>query len=247
MGEAVVSNELPLDSSGFNSADQLRDELPADFTDFDDETPEELPADFAGFDEGDSPGPSTPDAPPPSVAQSATASAKGLGSSQLLEGFSPEERERILAFTQTLRGTVTHVVPRGTPDPIFSREAARNWDAWRRQRDDRIFRRAREGRAQESIYEQEREKKDEEKREQERRKEWLYRQRQIAHGWAKFIYWLEQAPQDAEAYRQQYEDERGEWLAEIAVSPRFRVRPKAIEKMKRPEPRTPPRGRGMGS
>ena len=246
MGEAAMSKDFGADSSGLNE-DHLPDELPADFTDFDEELPEELPADFAGFDGDDSPGPSTTDASPPSMPQSATTPTAGLGSSQLLEPFPPEERERILDFVQTLGGKVTHVVPRGTPDPIFPREAARNWDTWRRQRDDRIFRRGREGGVPKNIYEQEREKQAEEKRAQERRKEWLHRQRQIAHGWAKFINWLEQAPQDAEAYRQQYEDERGEWLAEIAVSPRFRVRPKAIEKMKRPEPRTPPRGRGMGS
>jgi hypothetical protein len=249
MGEEGMSNKFPVDSTGFNNADQLPDELPADFSDFDDETPEEPPADFAAFDEDYSSGPSTPDAPPPSMPQSSTTPAAVLGSSQLLEPFPQEKRERIMAFAQALGPTVTHVVPKGTPDPVFSRDAVHERDRWRRQRDDRIFRRAREGRVPQSIYEQEQEKKEEEKREQERRKEWLHRQRQIAHGWAKYIYWLERSPQEADAYRQQHEDELGEWLVEIAGKPSFKVRPKVIASVssKRAKPLSVPRERGMGS
>jgi hypothetical protein len=226
MGEATMSNEFPVDSAGFNNADQLPDELPADFSDFDDATPDELPADFADFDEDHFSGPPPPNAAPPAMTQSFTTAAYS-DSSRLLSPFSREEREQIIAFTQILGATVTHVVPRGTPDPIFPREAARNWETWCRQRDDRIFLRAREGRSPKSVYEQELEKGEEEKREKERRKEWLLHQRRIGHGWAKYVYWLERSPREARAYRNQHEDELGEWLAEIAVSPRFKVRSKA--------------------
>ena len=227
-----MSHELGTDSSRFDE-DQLPDELPADFTGVDDELPDELPANFAGFDEDGSPGPSPRHAVPPSRPQSSTTSAAGLGSSRLLKPFSPEERGRIMAFAQALGATVTHVVPNGTPDPVFSRDAIHGWDKWRRQRDDRIFAHASEARVRKSIYEQMRETEEEEKRENLRRKDWLDRQRQIAHGWAKYVYWLERSPQEAQAYRHEREDEHGGWLVEIAVSPRFKVRPKAIALVKK--------------
>jgi hypothetical protein len=243
MGEAGMSNEFPLDST-----DQLPDELPADFSDFDDETPEVLPASFAAFDEDYSSGPSTTDAPPPSMAQSSATPAAALGSPQLPEQFPPEKRERIMAFAQASGPAVIHSVPKGTPDPVFWRDAVHDSDTWRRQRDDRILFRGQEGGVLKSIYQQEQEKRDEEKREQERRKEWLRRQRQIAHGWAKYVYWLERSPQDAQAYRQQHEDELGEWLVEIAVSSRLKVRPKTSTSVKlKPNSRDSPRMRGIGS
>jgi hypothetical protein len=249
MGEAAMNNQLPVGSAGFSDADQFPDELPADFSDFNDEAPDKLPADFADFDEDGSSGPSTPDASPPSMPPSSSTRAADLNSSRLLKPFSPEEREQIIAFAQTLGATVTHVVPRGTPDSIFPREAAPNWEMWCRQRDDRIFLRAREGRAPKGVYEQEYEKNEDEKREHERGKAWLLRRRRIAHGWAKYVYWLELSPQEAQAYRQQHEDERGDWLVEIAVSPKFRVRSKANvpDRLKGRKPRASPRGRGMGS
>jgi hypothetical protein len=242
-------DERPVGPTGFNNEEQMPDELPGDFTGFDDEMPEVLPADFTGFDEDCFSGQPTPNATPPSMPPLSTTLAADLDCSRLLKPFSPGEREQIMAFAQTLGGTVTHVVPRGTPDPIFPREAARNWETWCRQRDDRIFLRAREGRTPKGVYEQEYEKKEDEKREHERRKAWLHRQRQIGRGWAKYVYWLERSPQEAQAYRDQHEDEHGAWLVEIAVSPKFRVRPKASApvKLKRPEPRAAPRGRGMGS
>jgi hypothetical protein len=132
--------------------DQLPDELPADFADFDDEVPDELPADFIDFEEDRSLGWSVLEVPPPSVPQSSAAPARGFGSFQALEPLLQEERDRITAFAQALGATVTDVVPEGMPDRVFPRDVAHNWDTWRRRRDDRIFLRAREGWAQKSIY-----------------------------------------------------------------------------------------------
>src|SRR5215475_6998923 len=98
MGEAAMNNELPVDSAGFNDADQFPDELPADFSDFDDEMLDELPAGFADFYEDCSSGPSTGDASPPSMPPSSTTPAADLDSSRLLWPFSPEERNLIMAF-----------------------------------------------------------------------------------------------------------------------------------------------------
>ena len=87
------------------------------------------------------------------------------------------------------------------------------------------------------------------KRERKRRKAWLDRQRQAGRGWAKFLFWLERSPEDAQAYRQEHEDEQGEWLIEMAANPKFKRRPKLAMpvKPKSPKPRPFPRARGMGS
>jgi hypothetical protein len=248
MGEAAMSNELTTDPSGFNW-DHLPDEVPADFSGFDDQLPDELPADYGGFDEDCSSDPSALVASPPSTPESSKTLVTDSGYPQLLEPFSPEERGRIMAFAQTLAATVTHVVPKGTRDPVFLRDAPRDWDTYRRQRNDRIFLRGREGRTPKSIYEREEEKKEEGIREQERRKKWLLRQRQIAHGWAKYLYWSERSHQEAQTYREQYEDERGEWLVNVAVSPKFRVRPKSSRpvKFKGTKLAAAPRARGVDS
>jgi hypothetical protein len=253
MGEAAMNNELPVDSAGFNDADQFPDELPADFSGFDDETPEELPADFVGFDEDRSSGPPTASATPPSMPQSATAPAATLDSSRLLEPFPLEERGEVMAFMQTLGATAAHVVPRGTPDPFFPRTAPRSWEAWERERNDRMFARAREtareARGNKTIYEVEREIAQEGKREEKRRKDSLHLQRKIGAGWAKWQYWWEQSPAEAQAYRKHYEDTEAEWLLHMAASPKFKRRPK-VKTAARPkdsQPRPSPRARGMGS
>jgi hypothetical protein len=229
--------------------DQLPDELPADFADFDDEVPDELPAEFVDFEEDRSLGPSVLEVPSPSVPQSSAAPARGFGSFQALEPLLQEEHDPITAFAQALGATVTRLIPKGMPDPGLPRDAAHDWDTWRRRRDDCIFRRAREDRGHKSTYEQEQERDREIKDERQRQKAWLLRQRQIAHGWAKFVYWVERSPQEAQKYRHQHEDEVCEWLVKIAVGPRFRVRPKTIAsiKPKSSKPRPTPRVRGMGS
>ena len=217
-----VPDELPPDFNGWDE-DLLPDELPADFAGFDEELPGELPADFAGFDEARSPDPAAPKKRSPSTVPPAS-----FGSSPLLEPLPPEARDQVMAFAQILGATVTHVIPRGMPDPVFPRDAPHDWDTWRRERDDRIFARAREAAreisAHKSIYEREQEAKEEVKREHERRKDWLDRQRQIGRGWAKYVYWLECAPEEAQAYRREHEDEQGEWLIEMAVNRKFKRR-----------------------
>jgi hypothetical protein len=243
-----MTSELQADANSFNE-DQVPDELPADFTDFDDEPPDELPAGFADFDEDRVSGASASKAPQAPMPGSSTVPPERFGSFQLLESLPPEERKLIMAFTQPLNATVTHVIPQAMPDPVFPRNAAHDWDTWRGQRDDRIFLRAREAMGAKSIYEQEQGVEEEKKREQERRRERLVRLRQIGHGWAKYVYWLERSPYEAQAYRHQREDERGEWLVEIAANRSFKARPKIIrpDKVKIRKPRPSPRPRGMGS
>jgi hypothetical protein len=198
--------------------------------------PRKLPADFAGFDEDRSPNLSTSE-------------VRWSTSSSLLEPLSWEERDSVMAFADRLGATTAYVCLRGVPDPVFPRNAAHDWDTWRRQRDDRTFLRAREAMGAKSIYEQEQGIDEESKREQQRRREWLVRQRQIGHGWAKYVYWLERFPHEAQAYRHQREDEHGDWLLEIAANRGFKVRPKIIrpDKVKSRKPRPSPRPRGMGS
>jgi hypothetical protein len=192
--------------------------LPADFAQFDEEQlPEELPVDFAGFDEDRPPGSLAAEASSRCVLQSCAAPGEALGSSQLLERVPGEVRSLVTSFAEILGATVTHVVPRGAPDPVFPRGAAHGWDAWRRQRDDRIFARAREASRGKSFYERLRETEEEEKRERLRRKEWLDRQRRIAHGWAKWAGWRAVAPADAERFRMEHEDGRIDWLVDLAA------------------------------
>jgi hypothetical protein len=216
-----MTNGLPPDSIRFKE-DRCPDELPGDFTDFDDETPNELPADFAGFDDDCSTGPCAPHAPPPSTPQASTLPAAGLEFSQLLDPLPPEERDRIMAFTQALGATVTHVMPRGEPDPIFPRCAPHDWDTWSRRRDEQIFARARAAKGGKSFSEQAQEAEEEKKREHQLRKEWLDRQRLIAHAWARWMRWRQQDPQAADEYRDQHQGADGgdrDWLIAFASQP----------------------------
>jgi hypothetical protein len=251
----LTPERLPADFAGFDE-EQLPEVLPGDFTDFDEEEPEELPADFAGS-EDRSPGPSASQAPSPCAPQSSTASPASVASSPLLEPLLPEERDIVIAFAQTLGATVTHVVPRCVRDPVFPRDAPRDWDTWQRRRNDGIFARAgaagREAsgnkRLYEFLYELEQERKEEEKRKRQGRKTWLDHQRQIGRGWGKYLYWLECAPQKAQAYRQEHEDADGQWLIEMADNRSFKRRPKVTmpAKPKSLKPRFSRRARGMGS
>jgi hypothetical protein len=158
-----------------------------------------------------------------------------------------------MAFTQTLDATVTNIVPRGKPDPIFPRNAPHDWKGWRRERNDRMFAGAREvarvTNAHKTVHELEREAEDRVRLERARRTEWLDHQRQIGRGWAKYLYWLEFSPEEAQAYRREHEDEQAEWLIEMAVSRKFKRRPKAPmpAKTKITSPRDSRRARGMGS
>lgn len=140
--------------------------LPAGFAHFDDlHLPYELPMDFAGFDEDRPPGPSAAEGSSRRAPQSCTAPGETLGCSQLLERVPGEVRSLVTSFTEILGATVTHVVPRGAPDPCFRRGAAHDWDACRRQRDDRIFARGREASGGKSFYERTQQTEEEKKRE----------------------------------------------------------------------------------
>jgi hypothetical protein len=247
MVEAAMSTEF-LPEFAVLHQDALADELPADFAGFDDELPDELPADFADFHEDGANEPSALEAPSPSMSSLSKAQTVGFGPSRLLEPLGEKERDLVTGFADILGATVTHVIPRSAPDPVFPCNAPHDWDTWRRGRDDRIFTLGRQATSRRSLYEQQQEKDEEERRERQRRKDWLRRQRLISHGWAKYVYWLEHSPEESKLYRQQHEDEKGEWLVEIAVSPRFRVRPKAsvAGKLKRLNQRKPTHVR-MGS
>jgi hypothetical protein len=197
---------------------QAPDRLPAGFAYFDEEKlPEKLPADFAGFDEdlpfGSSPGETSPRCAP----QSCTAPSEARVSSQLLERLPGEMRGLVMSFAETLGATVTHIIPHGAPDPVFPRGAPRGWDDWRHLRDGRIFARAWDTRDRESFYERMHEAEEEKKRERQRRKEWLDRQRRIAHGWAKWLSWRGEAPLDAENFRREQEDAEASWLLALAA------------------------------
>jgi hypothetical protein len=139
-----------------------------------------------------------------------------------------------MGFAQTLGATVTHVVPRGAPDPTFPRDAAHGWATWRRKRDDRMFASAREATGHKSFYEQIRDVEEGVKREHLRRKDWLDRQRQIARGWARWMRWRTLDPHAADAYRQQHQDaDSGDWawligFASTAI-PRSARRQKAAQ------------------
>ena len=197
---------------------QTPDRLPVSFARFDDlHLPDELPMDFGDFDENRPPGSSAAEESSRCAPQPCTTPCEALGSSQLLERVPGEVRSLVTSFAETLGATVTHVVPRGTPDPVFPRGAAHDWDAWRRQRDDRIFARAGEARGSKSFYERMRETEEEEKRERLRRKDWLDRQRRIARGWAKWAGWRAVAAADAEGFRMEHEDGRIDWLLELAA------------------------------
>jgi hypothetical protein len=161
----------------------------------------------------------------------------------------PEARDQVSAFAQILDAKVTHVVLFGAPDPVFPRDAPHDWGASQRQRNDRAREVDKEARGDKGIYELEQEAKEKQKSERQRRKNWLDQQRQIARGWAKYLYWRECFPQEAQAYQQEHEDEYGQWLIEMAGSPRFKRRPKVTmsAEPKRPKPQSSPRARGMGS
>lgn len=126
-------------------------------------------------------------------------------------------RAEVETFARILGASVHVVVPRGAPDPFFPRDAPRGWNAWRRQRDDRVFARAQEAGRGKSFYERLRETEEEEKRERVRRKEWLDRERRIARGWAKWAVWRAVATADAERFRIEHEDGRVDWLLELAA------------------------------
>jgi hypothetical protein len=121
-----------------------------------------------------------------------------------------------MSLAQTLGATVTHVIPRGAPDPIFPRDAAHDWDAWQRQRNDRMFAEDREARGRKSLYEQMQEVAQKEEHERQRRKDWLDRQRKIQRGWTKWMRWRLNAPAEAEQCRQ-HEDGGIDWLLELAA------------------------------
>jgi hypothetical protein len=199
-------------------SNQTPHRLPVGFAHFDDQhLPDELPMDFADFDEDRPPGASAAEGLSRCAVQSCTAPGKAFASSQLLERLPGEVLSLVTSFAEILGATVTHVVPRGAPDPVFPRGAARGWDAWRRECDDRIFARAREARGSKSFYERLRETEEEEKRERLRRKEWLDRQRRIARGWAKWLSWRREAPVDAEKFRREEEDAQASWLLALAA------------------------------
>jgi hypothetical protein len=209
----LAPDRLPADFEDFDE-EELLEELPADFASFDDNAPAELPAGFAGFDEIRPPAPSVTEELSPPTADSAPRAGSG---SQLLAPLNEDERNLVMSFAQTLGATVTHVVPRGAPDPVFPRDAAHDWDTWQRQRDDRMFAEDREARGRKSLYEQMQEVAQKEKYERQRRKDWLDRQHKIQRGWAKWMRWRLNAPAEAEQYRREHEDGQVCWLLDLAT------------------------------
>jgi hypothetical protein len=206
------ANRLLADFAGFDE-ELLPGELAAEFAGFDDHAPDEL---RAGFDRFDKDGPSslsTAEAPSP-MPQSGTAVPAGPVS-QLLEQLPKEERDEVMGFAQALGATVTHVISRRAPDPVFPHEATHDWETWCKKRNQRIFARAREAGGPKNLYDQLQEADEEKKRERQQRKDWLDRQRRIAHHWARWMRWHSVDSQAAETYRTQHQDTEGcdeKWL-----------------------------------
>jgi hypothetical protein len=200
------------------SRGSLPDELPADWVDFDDELPDELPASFIDFDEDRLSNPSVSKARPSSMPQLSKVTPVGSRSSHLLHSPQLEQRNLVMAFVQTMDATVTHVIPRGMPDPVFPRGAAHDWDTWRRERNDRMFTAARGAIGRKSFYGLMQGVEEETKRERQERKDWLDGQRRIARGWACWLRWRSMDPQAADAYRREGADADGcdlAWLMEF--------------------------------
>jgi hypothetical protein len=198
----LAPDRLPADLDDFDG-EQLPEELSADFASFDDDAPAQLPAGFDGFDECHPSDSSVAEEPSPPTPAPCTTPPADSGS-QLLAPLNEDERNLVMSFAQTLGATVTHVVPRGTPDRVFPRDAVHDWDAWERQRNDRMFAEDREARGRKSLDEQMQEVAEKEKHERQLRKDWLVRQRKIAHAWARWLRWHAVDPQAADAYRQQH-------------------------------------------
>jgi hypothetical protein len=123
-----------------------------------------------------------------------------------LDQVDPSLRSEVEAFAGILGASVDLVVPRGVPDPRLAGGMSR--PRWERRRLDRLFR---EGRV---TMEQARDRDEKEKAE---RATWLEQQRQVQHGWAKWMRWRSTARADAEEYRREHEDGRIDWFLELAA------------------------------
>jgi hypothetical protein len=120
------------------------------------------------------------------------------------------------------------IIPQGAPDPRVV--GGMSWPQWERRRVDQIFRAGRitmaEARAQEE------EKKTE-------RTAWQEKWRRAQHGWAKWIRWRRESPQEADDYRRQHQDADGvdqDWLVEFA--PARLPRMLAVRRGRKEKPKT---------
>jgi hypothetical protein len=151
----------------------------------------------------------------------------------------PASRIEVDHFIRMLGAAVTHVIPRGAPDPRIPRDPA--WK--KRQRLKRVFAQGRISveelnricpdyspsltRKELDVW-AERYEQAIQKRKKEDSKNWLEAQREAGRTWARWARWRREEPQQAEEWRRQHQGEAGGdllWMLRFAkpASPKARL------------------------